>query len=374
MYKKLKITVCALANLDNNPRPNRMVSFLKKNSDVTYVGFASTQKSISFYKIKKNNSFYVKGVRSFFKIFRMHSNLEKLNYRIEFDFNSQDIVICHDLELLPYILKSKKKFKLIFDAREYYPKHFENNFSWRILQSPYQIYLCSLYLKYIDYGMTVSNGLKKAYKDNFFIEMDVFYSLPDYVKLPVNQVKEKVRVVHHGSAVKVREIERMIYAMDAVNENVTLDLMLVGNQKYIKKLLSLTESRANVKIIKPVPFSQIIPTLSTYDIGLIFFPPATFNLEHCMPNKLFEYIQARLAIISAPLADLKSFVEEHNIGIVSQSFEHDSLAQSVNSLSELDIIKYKSNCESLSRTFSQETNNNKIKKVISKLTSTELGL
>jgi len=366
MHRKLNITVCALANLDNNPRPNRMVSFLKDFYNVTFVGFASSQQSISFYKIKKNNSFYIKFFRPFFKVFRMHSDLEKLNYQISFNFNSQDLVICHDLELLPYILKDKKNFQLIFDAREFYPKHFENKLIWRILQSPFQIYLCNRYLKYIDYGITVSNGLKKAYKDKFSINMDVFYSLPSYIKLPVNKVKEKIRIVHHGSATEGRKIEQMIYAMDSVNKNVTLDLMLVGNQRYINKLKLLAEKRANVRIINPVPFEQIITTLNAYDIGLVFFPPSTFNLNHCMPNKLFEYIQARLAIIVSPLVDLKDFIEEYNVGVVSPNFEYDSLAKVINSLSKLDILQYKFNCEKFSQKLSQESNNYKIDIIINK--------
>lgn len=372
MKQQIKIAVCALANLDTNPRPNRMVNFLKGISIVTYIGFGSSQEGVSFVRIKKNNTVYIKILRTLFRLLRLHSSLEKLNYKIPFDFNSQDLVICHDLELLPYILAEKKSFKILFDAREYYPKHFENKLIWRILQLPFQIHLCKKYLSRIDYGITVSDGLKKAYEEFFFVNMDVFYSLPFYNELPVKNMEGRIRMVHHGSAVEGREIERMIYAMDSVKENVTLDLILVGSGKYLKKLSVLTKNRSNVRILKPVPFEKIIPTLNAYDIGLVFFPPSTFNLEHCMPNKLFEYIQARLAIITAPLADLMIFVQKYQVGLVCQSYECDDLAKTINKLNEDDILNYKANSDNIAKRFSQESNNDKLLGIINKLISNKI--
>ena len=86
-----------------------------------------------------------------------------------------------------------------------------------------------------------------------------------------------------------------------------------------------------------------------------------------MPNKLFEYIQARLAIIAAPLFDIKEFIDEYHVGKVTQSFESDSLAKTINSLDEKNILYYKNICDKLAETFSQKNNDDKLMKILKKL-------
>jgi hypothetical protein len=47
-----------------------------------------------------------------------------------------DLVVCHDLELLPLAAGIAGSGRLVFDAREYYPRHFEDRLTWRILYGP----------------------------------------------------------------------------------------------------------------------------------------------------------------------------------------------------------------------------------------------
>lgn len=371
--KKLNILVCALCNVDNNPRPNRILSYLKKNANMSFLGFGSTQTDVIFYKVIQRKSFIFKFLKLFSTFFRLHFLTEKVYFSIskELDVDSYDVVICHDLKLLPFIVKENANYKIIFDAREFYPRQFENDFIWRILVAPFYIYLCKKYLPNVDRCITVSNGLKKAYKENFSIDMALFYSLPSYTNMPVNPCNDIIRIIHHGGISSSRELERVIYAMDHVRVGVTLDLMLVGDKVRLKKLQDLTLIRSNVNVIPPVPFKNIVKTLNKYDIGLVFFPPNTFNLKHCMPNKLFEYVQARIGIIAAPLTDLKEFVTSNHIGVVSSSFESESLADTINQLDINVVNKFKFTADALAYKYSQISNDKKIDQLVKELLSNE---
>lgn len=354
----MNILVCALANANNNPRPNRMVQSLRHDHQVSFLGLGANLKGVESIPLSKNKSLNVRILRFICRLLRLHKASERISYSLppRLSINRFDLIICHDLELLPYLLKSGKRTNILFDAREYYPKHFENDRLWRLLQAPFQYYLCKNYLSKTTKCITVSQGLKDKYKNEFNVDMDLFYSLPDYANLAPSNVGSKIKLVHHGKATPARKIENVILAMDTVGSEFVLDLILVGEKKYLKKLQKLASSRNNVRVLNPVLFEKIIPTLNHYDVGIVFFPPSTFNLDHCMPNKLFEYLQARLAVVSAPLHDLKHFIEKENIGCVARSFEPESLSECINSLSQKNIPAYKNKANILATKYNKSLN------------------
>jgi hypothetical protein len=83
-----------------------------------------------------------------------------------------------------------------------------------------------------------------------------------------------------------------------------------------------------------------------------------------MPNKLFEVIQARLAVLASPLVDISAFLNEYDVGLVSASFSPEALAETINHLSPELIDGFKSNSDRLAEKFSQRHNNDKLDKII----------
>ena len=83
--------------------------------------------------------------------------------------------------------------------------------------------------------------------------------------------------------------------------------------------------------------------LNNYDIGLFFVKPVTFNLLNCLPNKLFEFIQGRLAIAIGPSPEMSKIVEKHNCGFVSKDFNTNSMIELLNNLDKKNIDKAKLN-------------------------------
>jgi hypothetical protein len=58
----------------------------------------------------------------------------------------------------------------------------------------------------------------------------------------------------------------------------------------------------------------------------------TFNLKYILPNKFFEFIQARLAVAIGPSVEMKRLVKEWDCGIVAANFEAKSMAAEINRL------------------------------------------
>ena len=66
----------------------------------------------------------------------------------------------------------------------------------------------------------------------------------------------------------------------------------------------------------PVPPDSLVEALVPYDIGLVIDRPETDNARLALPNKLFEYLMAGLAVAVPRAQAMASLVEEHRIGIV----------------------------------------------------------
>ena len=262
---------------------------------------------------------------------------------------------------------------MLFDAREYYPRQMEDNLRFRLIERPLRVYLCRQYLPLCDQVITVSPGLAREYFKEFQIHAEVVRSTPIYADCPIQPVQEeKLRLVYHGAANKNRKIENMLQLMELLDDRFTLDLFLVGTdtskQKYIAKMKDIARQSKHITFHDPVPFSAIIPTLNMFfDIGLFYVEPTTFNLQYCLPNKLFEFIQARLMVAIGPSPDMAGLVREHDCGVVAESFDLHAMASVLNRLDTEKVMRYKQKSDVVARELCWEQEGERLQLIIEKM-------
>jgi hypothetical protein len=254
-----------------------------------------------------------------------------------------DLILVQDLALLPVALSHKKNARVIFDAREYYPAQNEEDRRFRIFEKPERVRLCARDLPRCDEIITVSQGLADAYAKNFGVSPTVIHSASDFYDIePSPVIPNQIRLVYHGAANRNRNLTNLFKLMARLRPEFTLDLFLVtGDNKRLIEMEDLARSDNRITIHPPISYDQIIEKLSQFDIGVIYYEPTNFNLKHCMPNKLFEYLQARLAVAIGPSPDMAAFLSEHRCGVISNSFSVENLADVLNSLNPQQISKLK---------------------------------
>ena len=216
---------------------------------------------------------------------------------------------------------------------------------------------------------TVCKGIADEYKKNYNLSPLVVTNATEYHEIsPTIPKLKKIRMINHGGSMKSRKIENMIMMMDEIDERYSLDLMLVNTDKtYHNYLIKLTNRRKNVTIIPPVEMHNIVNFISKYDIGLYILEPTNFNNGMALPNKIFEFIQARLAIAIGPSPEMKSLVEEYNLGVVSADFDSKGLAISLNNLTHQNIIDFKKNSDEIAKKVNSEENVKIILKTVHQL-------
>lgn len=383
-FNNVNVLVMCLADPSGNPRPFRTIKLCRKMGfNVSVFGYPpqneldidsyyplSIPQTKIFHKITRR----IYGlIASFIPCPLVQTFVENRRFGIYnakkmFKEKMFDLIIVEDLFLLPLAFDIKKRAKILFDAREYYPRQNEGNLWFNLIEKPRRVQLCEKFLSKCDSIITVSNGLKREYEKEFDIKSNVIRSTPQYVDLaPYPAKKGRIRMVYHGVANRNRKIENLIEVFKKLDDRYEMDLILVGNSRYQEELKEIAKRIPKVRFLKPVPFKQIIPTIASYDIGFFYCEPTTFNLAHCLPNKFFEYIQARLMIAIGPSPDMADLVHKYNCGVVAKFFSIEAMADALNALDVEDINEAKKNSAAAAKDLCFEQEQHRLINVINNL-------
>jgi hypothetical protein len=282
-----------------------------------------------------------------------------------------DLIICQGVIFLPAIFGVKSAgTKVILDAQEYYPREFEESFIWRLIKQPVVYYLCRTYLRRVDLFFTLGEIIAQEFTKQFGVECKVIYNdLPfNNTRLSFDAGKKEIRIIHHGAAMPSRQIELMIKVAELLEPRFTLDLLLVkSSPAYYSYLEGLVEKQDRVRLIEPIPTSQLIDFAAQYDIGLFLVQPSNFSYLNCCPTKFWQFIQSGLCLATGPFPELVKFIDTHKLGVYGSDFTPAKLADKINALSALDVYEYRKNSVQASAVLNAERTNERLLQMIEAL-------
>jgi glycosyltransferase involved in cell wall biosynthesis len=374
MVKK-NILIISYSRLDSDPRVYRQIVSLKQDYQVTAAGICSPGLSdVEFIEIterrrsliSKVNRMILLKIRQYDSYYKKTFNFEELQDRVR--KVHYDLIIANDVDSLQAAFSISDGTNIIHDAHEYAPKQQDENLSWRFFMMRYREYLCRKYLPRCKAVITVSDGIAREYEDQYGVRPEVITNATEFVNIEPSPVQNNlVRIIHHGSANKARHIEKMIEVMEHLGSKYSLDLMLLANDKrYLQFLRKRAEGLDNVRFRNPVPMKDIISASNEYDIGLYLFEPTNFNHQFALPNKLFEFIQARLAVAIGPSPEMAKIVKKYDCGVVARDFRPESIADEIRSLSKERLSYYKSQSAIAAHEMNSERNIEFLKQIVRK--------
>ena len=370
MTGKLNVLVVVFTNLRHDIRVKRQVDLLAKKGQVT-VCCMDVDPALPYRFVKDQVAkpgFFRKIILTGLLLLRRFTWANKVQYPFidavvqELGQQSFDLIVANDVETLPLVFRLKKpNTKIIFDAHEYAPRHFEDRLWWRILFQPLNVFLCRKYIPQTDGMITVSKSLADEYERNFGKKPVVITNAANYKDLvPVRTSPGTIKLVHQGSVGRSRRIELIIGMMEFLPEHFTLDLMLVSfagaDSKYMNELRTVAAKYPNVKFIDPVPMDQVIPALQKFDIGIILAPPINFNYIYGLPNKLYDYVQARIGVLTSPTIEIARVVDEYKLGLVGDDFTSEGMARKLAALTEDQVHAFKLQSHAMAPELSAEKN------------------
>lgn len=374
-----KVIIYCRSDLSREPRFLKQVNALKSEYKIVSYGLHDSGiHGIDFMDLNEYNEFnrpiafhleyplFIRKIISVFVLIYLKSKdffsperqLDFINVALarHIILQEPDFVIGHHLQSLPLLvyLKRKSGCRIACNAHEYYPE--ESGAVEFILKiRPAYLYLCRKYLGKLDVFFNSCESFASKYFDNFKVPSVITYNTPAYYDLKPAPVRDnaEIKLIHHGIAIPERLIENMFEMMKIAGNRHTLDLMLIPtNKKYYDFLIDLARGYVNVRIISPVKFNQIIPALTNYDIGICYLPNNNFNNEFSLPNKLFDYIQARLCVLSAPSFEVKRIIRKEKIGFFSDDFSPQSMGKLLSRITLTEIENCKNNSHRVAQFYS----------------------
>jgi hypothetical protein len=353
-----RLLVIGFSALSTDPRVQRQLRALSTEFDVTAAGFTDPG---------------IDGVTYVPVAFRLWDSIDKASLALrlkarryenvywsgtsvrsalrELDGSRFDAILANDIHTLPLALRLAGSAKVILDAHEYAPAEFEDVWRWRFFFQRYNEYLCARYLPRVTTMMTVSCGIAAEYRKRYGVGVSVIVNASPYTPAePGDIMPHRIRLIHHGVAIPSRRLELMLDMVARLDKRFFLDLMLVPTvPSYLHRLRALAAGNARVRILPPIPMRDLISHANGYDIGVILYPSSNFNMLHALPNKFFEFIQARLALALGPSAEMAPIAKRYGCGIVADDFNPASLANALNRITCGELAGLKRNTHRAAR-------------------------
>lgn len=245
------------------------------------------------------------------------------------------IVNCHSLPTLPIgvLLKLLTGAKLVYDAHE-----LETETAWlggwskrvgKILER-----IC---IRWVDLLIVVSPGIECWYRENLRIDKVVtVLNAPNYRErapsadkfrkvFPI--AKDEKIILYQGHLGPYRGIEELVAAAPALRE-IGCRVVVMGFGPMEAELRRLADE--GVIFLHPaMPQNILLEYTSSADLGVHLIQDTCLNHHLCLPNKLFEYVMARLPVVASGVPEIRRVVEDYSIGACVTQWNPQSVVTAV---------------------------------------------
>ena len=239
---------------------------------------------------------------------------------------SPNIIHCHDVTALPlcYIINFFLKTKLIYDAHE-----LESMRNGVGKKAGFLVFTLEKFLwKKIDHFISVSPSIIKWYlkrygaKDNTLIlnvpQLEKKNKVVSKISLrkKFNLKKNEVIFVYLGILGKGRNIETLIDSF--TNYDIKYNLVFIGDGEYKTKVIQKSKIFSNIHYHKYIKHDELVHFIKDADFGLCLIENISLSDYLCLPNKLFECLNAKLPVLASNFPELSQAIIKNDFGLVCE--------------------------------------------------------
>ena len=225
-----------------------------------------------------------------------------------------------------------------YDTHEMaYDEHAES-LAWTLLQRPPVFAVEHKYIGGAKAVTAVSEGISARLQSLHGLQVrpTTIRNTPLYQQTPFRPAAEQVRVLYHGIIVPGRGIEACIRSVASWQPRFDLTLrgpMTADYRAVLEAEIAAADVGGRVHLAPPVPMRELVAEAAAFDIGLFALPGHSKHNVYALPNKLFEYAMAGLALCVSDMPEMKSTVEGHDMGVVFRGTAPAAIAAAINGLS-----------------------------------------
>lgn len=270
-----------------------------------------------------------------------------------------DIVVANEARALPVAFEVAGSPKVWCDLHEWAPAERTHVLSWRLLVAPFMHWMCAAYLPRVDAATTINTSIADMYADEFGVRPEIVRNARPFVPelSPTPLQDGLVRLVHSGGAVPGRNIEAIIEAVDVLGDGYSLDLFLIPSRQgdaYWQSLVERIDRSPRTTLHPAVAPDDLPAALNPYDLGIFLLPPHTPNHRLMLPNKFFDFVQARLGMVYGTSKETDRLITEHGLGVVTSGYSAEDLVAALRAMTPDLIRGYKAAADAIAEQMSSD--------------------
>ena len=337
-HVKLKVAFSVTNCICHDQRVMRIAETVEKlNCEITIIGRRSGNCCDSgsvYFKTKRFRMIFKRGFL-FYKFY----NIRLLIHLV---FNKYDLLVANDLDtLLPnYIVSKLKGLPLVYDSHEYFTgvPEIQNRplvkWVWKTIEKNI--------FPHLKHVMTVSDSIAIQYENEYGVRpltvrncsRNTDHIIP-FSREEMGVSKDHLLLILQGTGINVdRGGEELIEAIGRVED---ISLLIVGAGDIIavlkEKVIELNLAE-RVKFFSKVLWEELIKYTKAADVGLSLDKDTNINYRYSLPNKLFDFIAARIPVIASNLTEIAKIVKENNCGIIIPEVSPDEIVKAIQKLKE----------------------------------------
>jgi len=280
-----------------------------------------------------------------------------------------DLVVANDARALPLAFSVSDSTPVLADMHEWAAEEQAIVFTWKTLVGPYMEHLCSRYLPLTQGVTTVSKGLAELYRERYGTFAEVVRNAPDYQDIQPSPIDpRRIRLVHSGIADPERNLLSLIEAIERLGDQFTLDLYLLevpgGHIELIRRKI---RGKPWITLHSAVPPASLPVILNEYDLGVFLYPIRTLSHLHHLPNKFFDFVQARLGLVFSSAPEINSYINRYGLGIITSDESPGALVSALRNVTVDQIRGFKQRANQAAYELSNEPDRLVLRKVLANL-------
>lgn len=282
-----------------------------------------------------------------------------------------DLVIANDWRALPIAFAAKQRHgaRILYDSHEFASEEFSDSWRWRWLARRHVVEIEQRFIREADAVITVSAGIADALAKRYDLPRPtVISNTPAWQGISFRPTEDLITVLYHGAVVPRRGLETLVKSVASWPERFRLVIRGPTQGGFDQHLRGLAQGLGERVVFDPaVPPDQAVAAASKADIGIFLLNNSTTHARFAMPNKIFEYMQAGLMVISSDLPEIRGVLERSRSGILLADDNATAIAAALAATTRLQIDAYKQASLSAARSLNFEHESEKLLTLVKSL-------
>ncbi|MCK5815596.1 MAG: glycosyltransferase [Flavobacteriaceae bacterium] len=258
-------------------------------------------------------------------------------------FSKKTILLANDLDtLLPnYLISKIQNKKLVFDSHELFSEtpSVQGRYSQKIWR-----YLERKLVSKQNYMFVVSNSIAVWFENAYGVKSKVLKNLPTHKNVNFMNIEDKY-ILYQGALNRGRGLFVLIESMQYV-ENISLKIAGDGPLKtQIEEKIIEYNVQDKVEMLGNILPERLVEITQKATIGVSLEEDLGLSYRYSLPNKLFDYIQAKTPVLGTYLPETKNIIKTYGVGEVINSHSPKDIVYAINVMLEKGKPSFKDNLE-----------------------------